>query len=134
MARRAVVDTNVLVSALLKRATPPAAVVDEIRDGRLIPVVCAPVVAEYAAVLARPRLGLPAQGVRELIDLITGLAQWVHVPARPPDLALPDPDDWPFIAAAFAAGCPVITGNVRDFPGRLGVEAVTPGDWLRQGR
>jgi hypothetical protein len=44
-------------------------------------------------------------------------------------LKLPDPGDWPFIATALAADCPVITGNARHFPKRLGVEVMTARAW-----
>lgn len=132
MARLAVVDTNILVSALLKRGTPPAAVVGGIRSGALQPVVCREIIEEYTAVLARPRLRLPGRDVAELLTLIAGLSRWVYLPAPPAGIDLPDPDDWPFVAAALAAKCPVITGNVRHFPPRLGVEVVTAAAWTNK--
>lgn len=134
MPRFAVVDTNILVSALLKRGTPPDAVVNDIRNGTLFPVVCHEILNEYAAVLTRPRLRLPGNDVDELLGLITGLARWVHLPDRPAEFNLPDPDDWPFIACALATNCPVITGNTKDFPRQLGIEAVTATEWVRRAR
>ena len=52
----------------------------------------------------------------------------------PGDSGLPDPDDDMILELAFAAGCRyVVTHNVRDFAGceRLGIEAVTPREFLR---
>ncbi len=128
----AVVDTNVLVSALLKPGSLPAAVLQALRGGALLPVVCAEIVNEYAEVLRRPRLGLPAQDTAELLELLRLHARWVRISPYPPALKLPDRDDWPFVACALAAGCPVITGNVRHFPTRLGVEAITAREWLQR--
>lgn len=129
---RAVVDTNILVSGLLNAAGPPAAVLQAVAQGRIRPVVCAGVMAEYRAVLPRPRLGLAVLQVEELLRLLEGLAHWVAVPpyaAQPP---LPDVADWPFVACALALGCPVITGNARHFPASTGVKVITAREWLEQ--
>jgi putative PIN family toxin of toxin-antitoxin system len=130
MPNRAVVDTNILVSALLKRGSPPDAVAQAIRHGVLQPVVCAEIVDEYSAVLHRPRLALPQREVAELIALFAAQAQWVRITPYLTALKLPDPGDWPFIATALAADCPVITGNARHFPKRLGVKVVTARAWV----
>lgn len=131
MANHAVVDTNVLVSALLKRGSPPDAVAQAIRNAVLQPVVCTQIIDEYTSVLRRPRLNLPRDDVAELIALLAAQAQWVHVTPYPQALNLPDPGDWPFIATALAADCPVITGNARHFPKRLGVKVKTAREWMR---
>lgn len=131
---RAVVDTNVLVSALLRADTPPASVLRQIAAQALVPVVSAAIVAEYRAVLPRPRLRLRADDIEELLLLIEAQAQWVDVPAYDGRPALPDPADWPFIACALAAGCPVITGNARHFPKALGVSVVTAREWVDSSR
>lgn len=122
---RAVVDTNILVSGLLRPDGPPAAVVRQIAAQAIELVVCDAIVAEYRAVLARRRLRLRTVDVEELMALIEAQALWVE--ARPYDgqPALPDPSDWPFIACALATACPVITGNARDFPAGLGVRVMT---------
>ena len=56
MQSRAVVDTNILVSALLMPAGPPRAVAQAIRHGVLQLMVCAEIIEEYVDVLHRPRL------------------------------------------------------------------------------
>ena len=129
---RAVVDTNILVSALLSPSGPPGAVAQAIRHGVLQPVVCAEIIEEYVDVLHRPRLDLEPRKVDELIALIEAQAQWVRVPQYLPAKNLPDPDDWPFIAAAIAADCPVITGNMRHFPKSMGVESMTAREWVER--
>lgn len=126
----AVVDTNVIVSALMKPGSLPAEVARALRRGALVPVVCAEIVAEYVAVLGRPRLGLPAHDTAELLHLLQLQARWVSIVPYPPALRMPDTSDWPFVACALAVGCPVITGNARHFPARLGVEVMTVRRWV----
>lgn len=130
MPSHAVVDTSVLVSALLKLGSPPDRVAQAIRQGALIPVLCGEISREYATVLRRPRLDLPPRDVTELLGLIELQAQWVRITPYLSALKLPDPDDWPFIASALAADCAVITGNARHFPKRLGVRAVSAREWI----
>ena len=127
---RAVVDTNVLVSGLMGNDGPPHQVVVAITTGQIRPVVCADIVAEYRDVLPRPRLRLRPDRAAELLVLIEQTAEWVTVPANACQPPLPDPDDWPFLAAAQVAACPLITGNVRHFPARLGVRVMTAREWV----
>ena len=69
MQHRAVADTNVLVSAMLKRGGPPDALAQAIRHGLLQPVVCAEIVEEYSVVLQWPRRCLPQVDMAELMAL-----------------------------------------------------------------
>jgi len=96
----------------------------------LEPVVCREIMAEYRAVLPRRRLRLRAGDIEELLALIEVQAHWVEVPPYDSRMGLRDPADWPFIACALAAGCPVITGNARDFPAALGVRVMTARQWV----
>ena len=129
MPRRAVVDTNVLVSALLKRGSFPDVVAQGVRNGQLQPVVCEEIVREYVDVLRRPRLGLSQRYAMDLLEVFGAQAQWVRITPYLAALKLPDPGDWPFVATALAAECPVITGNTRHFPARLGLEVMTARQW-----
>lgn len=126
---RAVVDTNILVSGLLGTGSPPSQVVMAIATDRIRPVVCAEIVAEYREVLARPRLRIRPDHAAELLKLIEQIGDWVTVPAFAGLPPLPDPDDWPFFAAARVAACPLITGNVRHFPAEVGVRVITAREW-----
>jgi predicted nucleic acid-binding protein len=67
---RAVVDTNVLVSGLLRADGPPALVLADIGSSRLRPVVCDAVMAEYEAVLRRSRLRIAAADATEVLELL----------------------------------------------------------------
>jgi len=128
--QRAVVDTNVLVSALLSPDGNPAVVVDAVRTLRLTPIVSRAILAEYTTVLRKPRFRFPVVIVDELLASLRDLAVCVEPDSVPRIPELPDPSDWPFIAAALFAGCPIITGNARHFPAAAGVEVLTPGAWV----
>ena len=130
---QAVIDTNILVSALLHPGSVPDAVIQDIVGLRLTPVVCEAVVAEYSAVLSRPRFAFPAPQVREVLALFEQLAVEVKVPPYTGQPALPDPADWPFVACALAVRSPVITGNIRHFPESCGVRAMTAREWVEKG-
>ena len=119
-----------LVSGLLGTGSPPWQVVAAIATDRIRPVVCAEIIAEYRDVLARPRLRIRPDRAAELLKLIAQTADWVSVPAFTGVPPLPDPDDWPFFAAAQVAACPLITWNLRHFPTDRGVQVMTVREWV----
>lgn len=131
---RAVVDTNILVSGLLAAHGPPGRVVTAIAEGRLRPLLCDAILAEYRAVLPRTKLRIRPDRVVQLLALLAQTADWVAVPPYPGTPPLPDPADWPFIATALACNCPLITGNLKHFPARLGVRVMTARGWVEVGR
>ena len=63
----AVIDTNVLVSALLKSASIPGIVARESLEGQIIPLLNDEIIAEYRAVLSRPKFKFSP----EAVELIT---------------------------------------------------------------
>jgi hypothetical protein len=64
---RVVLDTNVLVSALLNPEGAPGAVLDLVLVGVLVPVFDQRLVDECREVLARPRFGFAPEAVETLI-------------------------------------------------------------------
>lgn len=94
--RRVVVDTNVLVAGLITADAqrPTARVVDEMLNGRLLFLSSPELLAEYRAVLLRPRLAalhaLNAAEVDQILTEVTLNALW-----REPlgDGNAPDPGD-----------------------------------------
>lgn len=100
---RAVLDTNVLVSALLFTG-PPSQLVPAWQSGRLRPVLSAEILEEYLRVLAYPKFKLTDTEIHGLIeeDLLPFVDTVRTKPATVP--ALRDPDDLKFIACAKQAG------------------------------
>lgn len=125
---RAVVDTNIWVSAFLTPHGTPGKLLCEVAEKRLIPVYDAAIEAEYRDVLNRPRFNIIPTLVDEFLERLREHGQ--RIAPAPTPLALPDPDDAPFIATALAARCPIITGNIQHFPPKCGVEILTPAQCL----
>ena len=83
---RAVVDTNILVSALLTPGGISAQLILAIRRQTLIPVVSQDILAEYTEVLNRPRFGFANDRVTSLLEDMKGLALFL----RPQTVPLQD--------------------------------------------
>ncbi len=126
---QAIVDTNVFVSAFLTPGGTCHRVLLALRAGRFTLVCSDRIVEEYGEVLRRPHLRIDPELISETLTLIESECLRVSDGAAPND-ALPDPDDAVFIALARRLGCPVVTGNMRDYPAALGVRAVLPAQWL----
>jgi putative PIN family toxin of toxin-antitoxin system len=127
---RVVLDTNVLVSGLLGPEGNCGQILREARAGRLEPVYSAEIMAEYLTVLSRPKLGLDAVDVDQLLEQIERDGLLVS-PA--PMAPLKDASDTKFLAAAISAGAgTLITGNLKDFPRspHKGVKIVGPAGFL----
>jgi putative PIN family toxin of toxin-antitoxin system len=112
---KVVVDTNVIVSALLKPAGKPARILRLVIQGDLEVVISEAILAEYEEVLARPRFDLPSGEVEKILSLIR--SKGVRAPALAATLNLPDPKDEAFLEAALATGAhALVTGNKKHYP------------------
>lgn len=108
-----VLDTNVVVSAALTAGGPCDQLLRAAVDGRIRLAWSAPILAEYRAVLLRPKFGLSRPVV---VSLLAAFDPAHQVPAGVAP-ALPDPDDRIFLAAALATPDRVlVTGNTAHFP------------------
>lgn len=136
MTLRVVVDTNVLVAGLWSREGASFRLLELVRRKRVEPALSVPLVLEYEMVLKRRAadLGFAPGDVDAVLEFLcaVGHHQRIHFLWRP---TLRDPPDELVLELAAAAGCrQIVTFNRRDFVGseRLGVEAVTPGEFLRR--
>ncbi|MGB8834197.1 MAG: putative toxin-antitoxin system toxin component, PIN family [Candidatus Sulfotelmatobacter sp.] len=116
----AVIDTNVLVSALISPSGNEALLLLAIKQRLLRPCFSRDVLSEYSQVLARPKFSFPRDQIEALIQLLRGNGDLVS--PRTVSGVSPDPKDDKFIACAIAAHADfIVTGNKKDFPGnRLG--------------
>ena len=113
----AVIDTNVLVSALLSSKEDAATVqiVEKVFRGDIVPVYSEKILSEYGEVLARQKFNFPLKDQAYLLHAIEQYGKCV-VPA-PLHIALPDEKDLPFYEAASVEGAwYLITGNKKHFP------------------
>ena len=112
---RAVIDTNVLVSALISPSGNEALLLLAISDGYLTPCFSPEMWAEYAGVLSRPKFAFTPDEITALMHLLQSHGEQIHAPAL--SGASPDPDDDKFIACTVASHADyLVTGNKRDFP------------------
>lgn len=125
-----VLDTNVLVSALLSPFHAPGRILDLILSGDVSIIYDDRVMAEYRAVLLRPKFGFDRRSVEELLDECAGTGHFLAVP--PLGLGLPDPSDAMFVELAAAAQAPLVTGNSRHFPSEQcpGILLLSPAAFL----
>jgi putative PIN family toxin of toxin-antitoxin system len=112
---RVVIDTNVLVSALLQRKGLPAAVLMLALSGRVQSYVSKSILAEDTDVIRRHRFKLRADVIEKTLQAIRKAARHVK-PAVHAD-ACSDPDDNMFLECAETAHADyLVTGNQRHFP------------------
>ncbi len=118
---RAVLDTNVIVSGLLRPSSVPALVLTLLRTARVRAVVDARILEEYREVRSRARLKIPPAITTEFLSRFAELAEHIMVNQEAVShldrLTLSDPDDRPFMEVAVSAGAgAIVTGNVSHFP------------------
>jgi len=112
---RLVIDTNVVVSAVLKPDGLQRTVFLLATTKPARWYVSGPIMEEYATVLARPELRIRKSLRLQFIQLIKNHTYSV-TPSRLPQLAS-DPDDNIFLECADAARADyLVTGNRRHFP------------------
>lgn len=107
---RAVLDTNVVVSAVLGGTTRD--ILDALRAGRFTMVASTAVLAEYAAVLRRDKFGLSAAAVSAVIELFLRRAAIV-TPIEQVRVVADDPADDAFLDAAVAGQEDVVVSGDR---------------------
>jgi len=129
---RAVLDTNVIVSAFRSRKGPAFRLVSEVGRGSFEISVSVPLVLEYEEVLRRAT-DLGEQEVLDILRFLCSVArrQKIFFLWRP---ILPDPKDDMVLELAVAsrARC-IVTYNVKDFAAAasFGIEALTLESFLR---
>ena len=126
----AVIDTNVLVSAMLKWQSVPGKILELSFNGLIIPLVNDEILREYREVLSRPKFKLTKEIVNNLIDGITEKS--VFVSEQSLNEYLPDPKDRVFYEVVMekrkSEDAYLVTGNIKHFPVRPYI--ITPREML----
>ena len=126
----AVIDTNVLVSAILKTNSVPGSIVELAFDGPITPVLNEAIQNEYREVLSRPKFHLPQDLIEDIMSTFHNRA--IYVDAEHIDIELPDPKDLVFYEVVMEKqkedSAYLVTGNIRHFPNRPFI--VTPREML----
>lgn len=112
----AVLDTNVIVSALLTSHpnSPTATLLNMVIDGVIIPVFNDEILNEYKEVLSRKKFGFSSDQIHHIIS---ALATGINLKRTPSDENFPDPDDAVFYEVALSKeDAYLVTGNLKHFP------------------
>ena len=126
----AVIDTNVIVSSLLKRDSIPAKILDSVISGIIVPLFNEEILEEYAEVISRKEFGFSVEDIGKLLNFIAQNGLLLEKTAV--QETLPDPDDAVFYEIVMSArknrDAYLVTGNIRHFPSKNFV--VTPREML----
>ncbi len=115
----AVIDTNVLVSAMLssKDSAATVQVVERLISGEIIPVYSTEIVNEYREVLNRRKFKFPKEAVEYLLSAIEKYGIFVTPAAT--GIILADMKDLPFYEVVMEKrkdSAYLVTGNIKHFP------------------
>jgi putative PIN family toxin of toxin-antitoxin system len=113
---RVVIDTNILISALMSPVGPPAQVfLMAVLDPDMRLCISGDIYAEYEEVIHRPRLRRSSSEIEATLRTVRDKGLWF----RPTEQVrvCSDPDDDIFLECAQAAAAHyLVTGNAKDFP------------------
>ena len=126
----AVIDTNVIISALLSRHQDSATVkiLDYLYDRTIVPVFNDEILEEYATVLSRPKFNFPESTIFSTLEAIK--AGGVRSDRISSNEVLPDPKDIVFYEVSLSVeDSYLVTGNIKHFPKNPFV--VTPAEMLQ---
>ena len=115
----AVIDTNVLVSALLSSKDDSATVqvLGKVLSGEIIPVYSNVITKEYREVLSRRKFGFAGGIIDYLLSAIEKYG--ILINPSPSGIVLPDMKDLPFYEVVLEKrddDAYLVTGNVKHFP------------------
>lgn len=115
----AVIDTNVLVSALLSSKDDAATVqiVGKMIAGEIIPLYSNEITDEYREVLSRKKFGFSIDIVEFLMTSVEEFG--IQVDPSPSGTVLPDMKDLPFYEVVLEKredNAYLVTGNIKHFP------------------
>lgn len=118
MKRYAVIDTNVLVSAMLKWTSVPGKIIEFAFGGVIIPVLNERIVAEYREVLMRDKFHFTKEIVNDVIQALEDQGEYIDTDNM--DFELPDKKDVVFYAIVMEKRkeeeAYLVTGNIKHFP------------------
>ncbi|HWR59336.1 MAG TPA: putative toxin-antitoxin system toxin component, PIN family [Thermodesulfovibrionales bacterium] len=111
--KKVVLDTNILVSALLFKGDL-SKIVDLWKEGRIIPVVSGETFEEFRSVLEYPKFSLTGKEIKTIIeDEVLPFFETVDM-AHDAKGACRDPEDDKFLACALSASADYIVSGDKD--------------------
>ena len=111
---KAVLDTNILVSAFWSKTGTSAQVLRIFLDDRLLLLYSPDILAEYKVVLSRPAFQFSRVKIGEIINQVRKYGISVDPPVS--DIPFSDESDRKFYDAARMHNAFLITGNLKHYP------------------
>ncbi|MHB8625523.1 MAG: putative toxin-antitoxin system toxin component, PIN family [Aggregatilineales bacterium] len=133
-----VIDTNVLISAVIRRNPTIRAVLDACRTGEVVLVLSKPLLRELGRVLHKPNLQkLHRMTDAEISEYITALSTFAEIVPGTTKLEVSkDPLDNIFFACAVEAQADyIVSGDVHHIlsvPSFQGVKTISPTDFVEK--
>ncbi|MDE7121567.1 MAG: putative toxin-antitoxin system toxin component, PIN family [Oscillospiraceae bacterium] len=117
----AVIDTNILVSALLTKHEDAATlkIMRAVFSGVIIPLYHTDIITEYIEVLSRPKFHFKSETIQTMINAI--VTNGIAVTPDPTGEILPDMDDLIFYEVTMSKrneNAYLVTGNLKHYPNR----------------
>lgn len=110
-----VLDTKVLVSALINPKGMPAKILNMILNGKLISLYDNRIMGEYRVVLSRKKFNFPIEIIEPLLDFIKYEGEFIA--SDPLKTKVTNEDDKMFLEVAISGNAEyLITGNTKHFP------------------
>jgi len=126
-----VVDTNIIVSGLIKSFSESSKIINLILSGKIRLAYDNRILNEYEEVLKRKKFNINFKHIESIISQIK--EEGVYISTIPLKGSLPDKDDEPFLEVAFAGKIDVIiTGNKKHFPHEIckNINVLSPSEFL----
>ena len=127
----AVIDTNVIVSALFSNQSLPGIVVQKAIDGEIIPLLNEEILKEYNDVLFRNKFSFDVKEVNNVLEAL--IINGINIEKLTTDEEFVDKDDIVFYEVLMSARSRtseayLVTGNQKHFPVRPFI--VTPREMI----
>ncbi len=126
-----VLDTNVIVSGILRPYSKAASILRLVATGAITLAYDLRIFSEYRDVLNRPKFTFAKEDVDAFLDQVD--KEGVLVSVMPLKFRLPDPEDESFLEVALAGkATAIVTGNKRHFPKKEceGTRILSPAEFL----
>ena len=122
-----VLDTNVLVSGLIKPHSNPAKIVNLVTRREVNIFFDSRIFSEYENVLLREQFKFDPEKIAIFLDYLKRIGQFIS--PKPLSIKMIDPYDLPFYEVALSSNSLLITENIKHFPNNKQI-IFTPKDFL----
>ena len=126
----AVIDTNVIVSSMLKNDSTPGQIVQSISENIITPILNEDIIDEYIEVLSRNKFGFKDEEINNLLAIVKANAIYLERKQTIEDFV--DKDDIVFFEIVMSARSTMdaylVTGNMKHYPIRSYI--VTPREMI----